>query len=135
MENYERFLSEIDLTIEDAMSITPNISNTAYMNFLISTSLTADYHTTMAALLPCFWSYLEMVEKHRDKLESNPSTLYRKWASTYLSSEYQEIVKIFKDEANSSKLLVGEMRPYFQLASKYEYMFWSAAYDEEEWPI
>lgn len=135
MENYEKILSEMNLTIEDAVSTTPNPSNTAYMNFLLSTSFTTDYYTTMATLLPCFWTYLEIAEKHRSKFESNPSTLYRRWASTYLSDEYREIVNIFKEEVDSTKLSVDEMWPYFQLASKYEYMFWNAAYGEEEWPI
>jgi len=135
MENYEKLLSEINLTTEDAVSTIPNPSNIAYMNFLLSTSFATDYYTTMAALLPCFWTYLEIAERHKDKLESNPSTLYRKWASTYLSKEYREIVNMFKEEVDSSRLSVDEMWPYFQLASKYEYMFWSAAYGEEEWTI
>mgnify|MGYP000201929477 CR=1 FL=1 len=135
MENYERLLSEMNLTIKDAVSTTPNPSNIAYMNFLLSTSYMMDYWTTMTALLPCFWTYLEIAEKHKDKLESNPSMLYRRWASTYLTKEYKEIVNIFKDEVDSSSLSVDEMWPYFELASKYEYMFWSAAYGEETWPI
>lgn len=135
MENYERLLSEMNLTIKDAVATTPNPSNIAYMNFLLSTSYMMDYWTTMTALLPCFWTYLEIAEKHKDKLESNPSILYRRWASTYLTKEYKEIVNIFKDEVDSSSLSVDEMWPYFELASKYEYMFWSAAYGEETWPI
>jgi len=135
MENYEKLLSEMNLTIKDAVSTTPNPSNIAYMNFLLSTSYMMDYWTTMTALLPCFWTYLEIAEKHKDKLESNPSMLYRRWASTYLTKEYKEIVNIFKDEVDSSSLSVDEMWPYFELASKYEYMFWSAAYGEETWPI
>ncbi|MCL7403644.1 MAG: thiaminase II [Thaumarchaeota archaeon] len=135
MENYEKLLSEMNLTIRDAVSTTPNPSNVAYMNFLLSTSYMMDYWATMAALLPCFWTYLEIAEKHKDKLESNPSTIYRRWASVYLSKEYKEIVDIFRNEVDSSSLTVDEMWPYFELASKYEYMFWSAAYSEEKWPI
>jgi len=135
MENYEKLLSDMNLSIKDAVSTTPNPSNVAYMNFLLSTSYMMDYWTTMAALLPCFWTYLEIAEKHKDKLESNPSTIYRRWASTYLSREYKEIVDIFRNEVDSSSLTVDEMRPYFELALKYEYMFWSAAYSEEKWPI
>jgi thiaminase/transcriptional activator TenA len=135
MENYEKLLLDMNLSIKDAVSTTPNPSNVAYMNFLLSASYMMDYWTTMAALLPCFWTYLEIAEKHKDKLESNPSTIYRRWASTYLSKEYKEIVDIFRSEVDSSSLTVDEMRPYFELASRYEYMFWNAAYSEEKWPI
>lgn len=135
MENYENLLKEMGLTIEDAESSTPNPTNIAYMNFLLSTSFLNDYWITMAALLPCFWTYLDIAEKHREKLERNQSSLYRKWASTYLSKEYKEVVEIFKNEVDSSSIAVDEMWPYFELASKYEYMFWSSAYGEEKWPI
>lgn len=135
MENYERLLKEMNLTIDDAVSTIPNPTNVAYMNFLLSTSFLHDYWISMAALLPCFWTYLEIAEKHREKLESNQSILYKKWASTYLSREYREVVEIFKDEVDSSTLTVEQMWPYFELASKYEYMFWSSAYSEEKWLI
>ncbi len=135
MENYERLLKEMNLTIDDAISTIPNPTNVAYMNFLLSTSFLHDYWISMSALLPCFWTYLEIAEKHREKLESNQSILYRKWALTYLSREYREVVEIFRDEVDSSNLTVEQMWPYFELASKYEYMFWSSAYSEEKWLI
>lgn len=135
MENYEELLREMNLTIDDAVSTIPNPTNVAYMNFLLSTSFLHDYWISMAALLPCFWTYLEIAEKHREKLESNQSTLYKKWASTYLSREYREVVEVFKDEVDSSTLTVEQIWPYFELASKYEYMFWSSAYSEERWLI
>lgn len=135
MENYERLLREMGLTIEDAAATTPNPTNIAYMNFLISTSLLNDYWVTLATLLPCFWTYSEIAEKHKEKLEFNKSVLYRKWASTYLSEEYRNLVELFKDEVDASNLTVDQMWPYFELASKYEYMFWSSVYSEEKWSI
>ncbi|MCX8192699.1 MAG: thiaminase II [Nitrososphaeria archaeon] len=135
MANYEKLLSEMNLSIKDAEKTTPNPTNIAYMNFLLSTGYSKDYWTTIATLLPCYWTYQEIAETHKDKLESNPSQLYKKWASVYLTEEYKEVVDIFKREVDSSHLSLQEIYPYFELASKYEYMFWSAAYGEEEWVI
>ncbi|MEN2974072.1 MAG: thiaminase II [Candidatus Caldarchaeales archaeon] len=133
MANYEKLLSEMGLSIRDAVNTVPNPTNIAYMNYLISTSYSKDYWTTIASLLPCYWTYQEIAEKHRDKLESNPSALYKKWATAYLTKEYREIVEVFKSEVDSSSLSIEEMWPYFELSTKYEYLFWSAAYGEEEW--
>ncbi|MEM2909648.1 MAG: thiaminase II [Nitrososphaerota archaeon] len=135
MANYVRLLSELGLTVEDVLRVQPNPTNVAYMNFLIATAYSSDYWTLMATLLPCFWSYEEIAERHKEKLDQNPVGVYRKWASVYLSEPYKKIVKDLRDAVDSLSIDSECLWPGFELATKYEYMFWTAAYSEEVWPI
>jgi len=135
MANYEELLSSLGLSIDEVVKIEPNPTNIAYMNFLLTTCYTHDYWRIMSALLPCFWTYREIALTHKEKLSKNNVEIYKKWASVYLSDEYAELVKIFITEVDSSPLTIEEMIPFFKLASRYEYIFWDAAYREEKWPV
>ncbi|RLG78828.1 MAG: hypothetical protein DRO40_13455 [Thermoprotei archaeon] len=91
----------------------------------------------LVAVLPCFWSYLEIAEKLKDRLAANEVSIYREWCMTYLSSEYKNLVRDLRelvdtlwDGRNYNKYLV-----LFTRSSKYEYMFWDMAYREEKWPV
>lgn len=135
MANYKRLLLDLGLTIEEVLKVEPSPTNVAYMNFLITTAYTCEYWVLMAALLPCFWSYEEIAERHKEKLNQNPVEVYKKWASVYFSEPYKKIVKALRDNIDSSGIDPGLLWPGFRLATKYEYMFWTAAYSEETWPI
>lgn len=135
LANYTRLLSGLGLTVKDASRAQPSPTNVAYMNFLTATAYSSDYWTGMATLLPCFWSYEEIAERHKEKLEQNPVEVYRRWASVYLSEPYKKIVRDLRDVVDSSGCEVERLWPGFELATKYEYMFWTASYGEEVWPI
>ncbi|MFN3804928.1 MAG: thiaminase II [Pyrobaculum sp.] len=126
MANYERFLQEVGLSVEQAVATEPNWVNRAYMAFLLSTCALEDFYACMAAVAPCFWTYLDIAEAHRDKLRQNRVELYVKWASTYLTSEYRALVEGVK------RALAGaeprRLLPYFKTAAEYELEFWEAAY-------
>ncbi|MFN7106517.1 MAG: thiaminase II [Pyrobaculum sp.] len=126
MANYERLLGEAGLSVEQAVATEPNWVNRAYMSFLLSTCALGDFYVCMAAVAPCFWTYLDIAERHREALRQNKVELYVKWASTYLTHEYRALVEEVK-----KVLAVAEARrllPYFRTAAEYELEFWDAAY-------
>jgi thiaminase/transcriptional activator TenA len=139
MDNYKRLLPELGLTLEEVLSTEPAPTNIAYTSFLVATCATRDPLECLVALLPCYWSYLEIAERHKDKLASNPSTLYRQWASAYLSSEYRSLVENLRGRVDAlwgeRGGDYGELRRIFLIASRYEYLFWDMAYKREEWPV
>jgi len=83
----------------------------------------------MAAALPCFWSYAEIAQRHKDALEKNPVQVYRRWASVYLSEDYLSLVRRLRGVLDSSGLPAEVLWPYFKQASLYELKFWEAAYE------
>ncbi len=135
MENYERLLSALGMTLEDAVKTKPNPTNVAYMNFLLSTAYHGDFYAGLASVLPCFWTYEDIAERHKWRLEGNKVELYRKWASVYLSNEYKMLVRKLRDAIDRSGRSVDELSYYFEQALRYEILFWQASYIMEEWPF
>ncbi len=135
MENYERLLSALGMTLEDAVKTKPNPTNVAYMNFLLSTAYHGDFYAGLASVLPCFWTYEDIAERHKWRLEGNKVELYRKWASVYLSNEYKMLVRKLRDALDRSGRSVDELSYYFEQALRYEILFWQASYIMEEWPF
>lgn len=135
MENYERSLSALDMTIDDAIRAKPNPANVAYMNFLLSTAYHGDFYAGLASVISCFWTYEDIAERHRWRLEANRVELYKRWASVYLSNEYKMLVRRLRDAVDGSGRSVGELSYHFEQALRYEIMFWQSAYIMEEWPF
>ena len=137
MKNYEELLSRLGYTLEDAVNIEPAPTNVAYTNFMISTSTLGTVWEGLVALLPCFWSYAEIAEYHRDKLRENPVSLYVDWAKVYLSEEYKRVVNELRGLIDTAypKVDLEKLERIFIQGSKYEYMFWDMAYNIEKWPI
>lgn len=131
MANYEALLREVGLSIEAAAAAEPNDVNKAYMDFLTATCALEGFYHCMAAVLPCFWTYAEIAERHREALKGNKVEVYVKWASTYLSKEYRDLVDSLKALLNSGGVGADELWPYFKRASEYEWKFWQAAYEAQ----
>jgi thiaminase/transcriptional activator TenA len=134
LENYQKMLSAIGLSMGDAISAEPAPTNVAYMNFLLSTAYTKSSVEGLTALLPCFWSYVEIAEKNRDRLKMNKNNLYKEWASLYLTEETKGIVEELREIVDSVEHY-DSAREIFLTASRYEYMFWDMAHNLERWVV
>ncbi|MBS7637933.1 thiaminase II [Candidatus Bathyarchaeota archaeon] len=137
MENYRRLLERLGLRLGEVMRVEPSPTNMAYMNYLLATALFGEPMECLVATLPCFWSYLEIGERHRDLLRGNPNELYRSWAEVYITEEYKGLVRRLREIIDG--LWEGEdydrYRRIFNISSRYEWMFWEMAYKLESWPI
>lgn len=137
LENYKKLLMRLNLSFEEVINTEPAPTNLAYMNYLLVTCSLGIPLEGLIALLPCFWSYLEIAEKLRGKLAGNKVELYREWCMTYLSSEYRKLVQDLRNLIDGmwDGRNYGRYLAIFTKSSKYEYMFWDMAYREEQWPI
>jgi thiaminase/transcriptional activator TenA len=131
-KSYENLLKRLGYQIEDAEKIETPLISTSYTSFLLATSLLSSFGEGLAAVLPCFWSYAEIAEFHREKLRGNKNTLYLDWASVYFTKPYLELVERLKRLLDSAPIGDYEkLKEKFLLGSKYEYWFWNAAYGKE----
>jgi thiaminase/transcriptional activator TenA len=136
MDNYMKLLGELGLDFKDVVKIEPAPTNFAYMNFLIRICSLGSPIEGLVALLPCFWTYKEIAEYNKGRLVHNTNTIYKSWANTYLSSEYENLVNMLKNIIDASSYTdYDNLKRIFILASKYEYMFWEMAYTMEKWKI
>jgi thiaminase/transcriptional activator TenA len=137
MANYERLLNKLGISFDEVVNTEPAPTNMAYMNFLISTCALRTPLEGLIALLPCFWSYAEIAERHKGKLISNKNELYVEWAKVYLSEDYLKLIKDLRDfiDKSAKSLDVESAKKLFRIASRYEYLFWDMAYRMESWYI
>ena len=137
MDSYKKLLDKLGMKLEDVIKADPSPTNTAYMNFLLTTCSLEPPLEGLISLLPCFWSYAEIASKHKDLLENNRNDIYVEWAETYTTREYLDLVEELKALINqmSESHDREKLKKIFIMASKYEYMFWDMAYKMERWPL
>jgi thiaminase (transcriptional activator TenA) len=87
---HEEFFAEFNISPEVALSsqISPTCLN--YTNFLLATAYQYSFPISVAAVLPCFWIYLE-VGKHIYQQANSQINPYQKWIDTFpgLSSKHK----------------------------------------------
>jgi len=117
-ESYEELLKQLGYTVEDAMRIELRQMNISYISFLLATSLQKTFLEGLAATLPCFWTYAEIAEFHKDKLSRSKNSLYVEWASVYLSEPYRNLVNKMKELLDNADIKYEKLKEVFTVASK-----------------
>jgi len=137
IENYNKLIKKFNLTIDEVTKYEPAPTNTAYMNFLLSTCSLQPLIEGLTAILPCFWSYYEIANYHKEDLMNNPIEIYREWGSVYLGKDYIKIIEMLRGLVDRIGLDYSyeRLKYLFLLGSRYEYMFWDMAYKKESWPL
>jgi thiaminase/transcriptional activator TenA len=133
---HEAFFNQYGINREIKIPQSP--SCLLYTSYLLRMT-NAPVEVTMAAVLPCFWIYMEVGNyiKAEAKLADNP---YRAWIETYGGEEYAQSVYKAIDICDalaerSSEERRAEMTEAFITCSRMEWMFWESAYNLETWKI
>ncbi|MGI8592983.1 MAG: thiaminase II [Solirubrobacteraceae bacterium] len=135
---HEGFFAELGLSEEDVAGTPMAPTNLAYTSYLVATAYTGSFAELLGAVLPCYWIYWEV---GKALLESgSPDPLYARWIETYGGEEFGEVVGAVLDLADRlgpelSPAERGRAARHFATTSRYEWMFWEAAFRRERWPI
>jgi len=136
-KNYLNLLDSLNIDPSTLKSIDLTRANIAYSNYLISQSAQRSFVVGMAALLPCYYSYLEIYKYHKNKLRNNKNDIYLKWASTYNEAKYKKLVAdliyIFELYLNSEK--EEEITQAYKNSLKFEYEFLEDTYYQRIWSL
>ncbi|MEM4416871.1 MAG: thiaminase II, partial [Nitrososphaerota archaeon] len=129
---------EWGLAAEELSRYTMSPVNTAYTNFLTATAYDKPFIQGLAAILPCFWVYLEVGKTLVRK--GSPNKTYQRWIETYASEEYERNVKALVEivDKHGEKISETEARAairLFRLSTVYEYLFWDESYRLVGWPF
>ncbi len=136
---HEEFFAEFDISPQVALTSQPSPTCLNYTNFLLATAYQYSFPVSVAAVLPCFWIYLE-VGKHIYQQSQNRVNPYQKWIDTYVDVDFETSVQRLIEVANLMATKVGAaewklMTQVFYRASQFEWMFWDSAYNLETWQI
>jgi thiaminase (transcriptional activator TenA) len=110
--------------------------NAAYTNHLIATVSQRPFIEGLAAVLPCYWVYLE-VGKHLAR-QGSPDPEYARWIKQYAGEAFEEPVQAVLGMMDQ---IAGEESPgareramaIYDRSTRYEYLFWDMAWREEQW--
>ncbi|MDG2028686.1 MAG: thiaminase II [Acidimicrobiales bacterium] len=138
IETNRRLLDRIvALGAEDQSgSVEPSPTCFAYTNYLLAVAATGSSAETMAAMLPCAWSYGDMATRHQN---CAPHPVYSEWLSFFGDEDYIEYVDSLLAEFDG---IIGEvtnteaarLERRFLAGARYESAFWNMAYTFEQWP-
>lgn len=136
---HEEFFAQFDISAKVALASQPSPTCLNYTNFLLATAYQYSFPVSVAAVLPCFWIYLE-VGKHIYQQSKDRVNPYQKWIDTYVDVDFETSVQGVIEVANLMATKAGAeelelMNRVFYRASQFEWMFWDSAYNLETWQV
>ncbi len=115
-------------------------TNYAYTRHMLQVAQNGSVLDAAVVALPCAWIYCVVGQHLLRKGKPPKSHPYRDWLLLYASPEFAEVAKWMcarvdawaKRASEVEKLRLEEA---FLISSRYEWMFWEMAWNEESWPI
>jgi thiaminase/transcriptional activator TenA len=132
------YFAKFGVTTADFAAARPTPVCDHYVSYLLRAAALEPYPVVLAALLPCFWIYLE-VGKNIHARAAQPNS-YQAWIDTYAGEEFENAVRAViatTDEValRASPDTLTAMHAAFTRATQLEWMFWDSAYRLANWPV
>lgn len=132
------YFAKFGVTPADFAAAQPTPVCDHYVSYLLRTAALAPFPVVLAALLPCFWIYLEVGKNiHARAATPNP---YQAWIDTYAGEDFASAVRAViattdqvADRASDDTR--AAMHAGFTRATQLEWMFWDSAYRLAKWPV
>lgn len=110
----------------------------AYTSYLLAAVYGGSFAEGLAAVLPCYWIYARVGTELARRGSSDPR--YQLWIDSYGGEEFAATVAevlALTDRIGPTLSTddEAEARAHFVTTSRYEWMFFDAAYRGEQWPI
>ena len=115
-------------------------TNYAYTRHMLAVAQGGTATEIAVVALPCAWIYC-VVGKHFLKNGPPPAKHpYRDWLMLYASPEFEAVQEWMRARVDTWARTAGHeekkrMEQAFLISSKYEWMFWEMAWNEEKWPV
>ena len=134
------FCEDFGISEAELLATQPSPTTQAYTRFLLQVAYRGSVGEISSAILPCMWGYSEIGQMLYDRGVPEDAPLYVRWIEMYNSQEFADLAawvrgfldQIAEDCGNDE---LDRMRDAFVTGSRYEYMFWDAAWRMEEWPV
>ena len=131
-----RLFEALGVTMDDVEHGCPAPTNLAYQNHMEVAMRVGGMACGVAALLPCPRIYHEV-----GKILSEPEDpVFKIWQSTYSEGLLEESTRAWSEHldnlaATAGPELLDLMTEAYLTSAQYEHMFWSMAYNLEQWPV
>jgi thiaminase/transcriptional activator TenA len=120
----------------DRVAVSP--TTLSYTSYLLATVYGGGFAEGLAAVLPCYWIYARVGAALLE--QGSPDPRYQRWIDTYGGEEFAATVSevlTFADVVGAEISAAEHARAteHFVVTSRYEWMFWDAAWRKEQWPL
>lgn len=132
------FLTQFGIDPQAAETAEATPACEAYVNFMLATAVTDSFGVLAAAILPCFWLYLDVgTAIAANPVENNP---FQAWIDTYADQSFADATARMKAIVNTAADRAGDaerarMEAAFLRCAQHEWLFWDSAWRLAEWPV
>ena len=137
---HESYGARWKLTEQQMAAVSMAPTNHAYTRHMLAVAASGTAAEITVVALPCAWIYC-VVGKHLLK-NGRPGAKhpYRDWLLLYASPEFEAVQTWMRKQVDRWARMAGQeekrrMESAFVISSRYEWMFWEMAWNEEEWPV
>ena len=137
---HENYGQRWNLTPKQMTSVPMAPTNYAYTRHMLTVAASGTAAEVTVVALPCAWIYCVVGQHLLRKGHPPKSHPYRDWLMLYASPEFAEVqiwmrkkVDLWAKTAGKDEL--RRMEESFIISSRYEWMFWEMAWNEEQWPV
>ena len=134
------FCADFGITEEELKSTAASPTTRGYTQYLVERGYAGSAGEIAVAILPCSWGYAEIGRTLADNGMPDEQPLYRRWIEMYSSTKFEELAEWLRSyvdrvASQSGPAELRRMEETFRNSSRYEYMFWDAAWRMEDWPV
>ncbi|TYR75874.1 thiaminase II [Rossellomorea vietnamensis] len=139
MALHRQYAERFGISTEELETAAPSPVTLAYSHYMLHVSENGTLAELVCALLPCMWSYWE-IGKDLNTIDGAAShEFYGEWVSMYSSDEFGSlslwlISLLNRLAAGKSEEELMRLEEIFLNTSRFEFMFWDMAWNEEMWP-
>ncbi|MFK2824790.1 thiaminase II [Bacillus sp. B190/17] len=139
MSLHRQYAARFGISEEELEQAKPSPITLAYTHYMLHVSQNGTLAELISALLPCAWSYWEIGKELNEIPGASEHELYGDWIKMYSSKEFGELAVwcielLDKHTAGKSEEELDRLEEIFLNTTRYEYMFWDMAYNEQMWP-
>ena len=137
---HESYGKQWKMTAKQMASVPMAPTNYAYTRHMLSVAASGTAAEITVVALPCAWIY-GVIGRHLLRkglpLKNHP---YRDWLMLYASPEFADVQRWMRKKVDQWAKTAGtdekkRMEDAFIISSRYEWMFWEMAWNEEKWPV
>lgn len=136
---HERYRKRWKMTPQQMAAVPMAPTNYAYTRHMLKVAQSGSVAEITVVALPCAWIYYVVGQHLLKNGQPRVDHPYRDWLMMYGAPEFAEVQKQMRAKADAWVKDAGtaekkRMEEAFIISSRYEWMFWEMAWNEEQWP-
>jgi thiaminase/transcriptional activator TenA len=125
--------------VRDLGAATKSPTCTGYTSYLAALGSAGSYAALVTGLLPCYWIYEHVGNRLLAAAADLADHPYGAWISTYGDPAFAQVARSAREivdraAADASTADTARALQAFTTSTRYEWMFWDAAWRLETWP-